>query len=149
MAKTGVLDVDPGVAAKATELKKEIQRLVKTIVEETDDELFSLQVIDQTQHMLCALKELKLRKSLSFNIMPHKEDEKIESLGDIPQEFRCPLSKKLMCDPVIVSTGQVCMYILFFLIWGASVFWFLVCDYVLFSLFTLVFNVLISFLDLI
>ncbi|KAK1398091.1 RING-type E3 ubiquitin transferase [Heracleum sosnowskyi] len=106
MAKTGVLEGDPGVIVKATELKKEIQRLVKTIVEETDDELFSLEAIDQTHQMLCALKDLKLGNSLSFNIMPQKEGEKIESLGDFPQEFRCPLSKKLMCDPVIVSTGQ-------------------------------------------
>lgn len=106
MAKTGVLEADPGVIAKATELKREIQRLVKTIVEETDEELCSLEAIDQTHLMLCALKDLKLRKSLSFNVMPQKEGEKIESLDDFPQEFRCPLSKKLMCDPVIVSTGQ-------------------------------------------
>lgn len=109
MAKTGVLlEVDPGVVAKATELKREIQRLVKTIVEETDDELLSLGAIDQTHQLLSALKDLKLRKTLSFNVMHQKEGEKIESLSDFPQEFRCPISKKLMCDPVIVSTGQVC-----------------------------------------
>ncbi|BFG30829.1 hypothetical protein CerSpe_171030 [Prunus speciosa] len=46
MAKTGVFDSDPAMVAKATELKKEMQRLVRTIV---GDEDFSTQTIDQAK----------------------------------------------------------------------------------------------------
>ncbi|KAL8087687.1 U-box domain-containing protein 9-like [Apium graveolens] len=106
MAKTGVFEAD---TTKSTELKKELQRLVKAIVEE-DDELFSLEAIDQANLMLCALKDLKLRRSLCFNLT-HQEindenDGNDESFCWVPQEFKCPISKKLMCDPVILSTGQ-------------------------------------------
>ena len=118
MAKPGVFEAD---VTKATELKKELQRLVKAIVEE-DDELFGFEAIDQASLMLCALKDLKLRKSLRFNVAHQENDDgndgKEESLCCFPQEFRCPISKKLMCDPVIVATGQVCV----FFIWVFSVF---------------------------
>lgn len=111
MAKTGVFEGDATMVTKATELKKELQRLVKAIVED-DDELFSLEAIDQANQMLCALKDLKLRRSLCFNLThQEKNDENDESLCCLPQEFKCPISKKLMCDPVIVSTGQVCVYV--------------------------------------
>lgn len=96
MAKTGVFDSDPAMVAKATELKKELQRLVRAIV---DDEDFSTQTIDQAKDTLSALKELKFKKrSLSL---------KLNDVLSCPEEFRCPLSKELMRDPVIVSTGEV------------------------------------------
>lgn len=96
MAKTGVFDSDPTAVAKAAELKKELQRLVKAIV---DDEDFTTQTIDQARDTLSALKELKLKKrSLSL---------KLKDVLSCPEEFRCPLSKELMRDPVIVSTGEV------------------------------------------
>nr|XP_008346216.2 U-box domain-containing protein 9-like isoform X1 [Malus domestica] len=95
MAKTGVFDSDPTAVAKAAELKKELQRLVKAIV---DDEDFTTQTIDQARDTLSALKELKLKKrSLSL---------KLKDVLSCPEEFRCPLSKELMRDPVIVSTGE-------------------------------------------
>lgn len=95
MAKTDVFDSDPAVVAKATELKKELQRLVRAIV---DDEDCSTQKIDQAKETLSALKELKLRKrSLAL---------KLKDILSCPEEFRCPISKELMRDPVIVSTGQ-------------------------------------------
>lgn len=100
MAKTGVFETDPAMVAKATELKKELQRLVRAIVDE--DEYFSLGTIDRANQTLCALKDLKVRRS-SLSLKLIREED--ESLG-FPQEFRCPLSKKLMRDPVIVATGQ-------------------------------------------
>lgn len=114
MAKTGVFEGDANMVNKATELKKELQRLVKAIVEE-DDELFSLEAIDQANQMLCALKDLKLRRSLCFNLT-HQENNDENDVNEeafcwVPQEFKCPISKKLMCDPVIVATGQVCVCI--------------------------------------
>lgn len=98
MAKTGVFDSDPTVMAKATsELKKELQRLVKAII---DDEDYTTETIDQAKDTLLALREFKLRKrSIPLKLL--------DTLS-CPQEFRCPLSKELMRDPVIVSSGQVC-----------------------------------------
>ncbi|PQQ11442.1 U-box domain-containing protein 9 isoform X1 [Prunus yedoensis var. nudiflora] len=49
MGKTGVFDSDPAMVAKATELKEELQRLVRAIV---DDEDFSTQTIDQAKDTL-------------------------------------------------------------------------------------------------
>ncbi|KAJ4829276.1 U-box domain-containing protein 9 [Turnera subulata] len=95
MAKTGVFDSDPTVMAKATELKKELQRLVRTIV---DDEDYRTETLDQARETLCALKELKMKKrSLSL---------KLREMVSCPEEFKCPLSKELMRDPVVLATGQ-------------------------------------------
>lgn len=96
MAKTAVSGSDPTVMAKATELKKELQRLVRAIVDEDD---CTAETIDQAKDALSALKELKLRK--------RSHSLKLHDTLSCPEEFRCPLSKELMKDPVIVSTGQV------------------------------------------
>jgi hypothetical protein len=100
MTKTGVFESDPPAMARATELKKELQRLVRAIV---DDEDCSAQTIDEAKEKLCALKELKLsgKRSLSLKLL--------QTLT-CPEEFRCPFSKELMGDPVIVATGQVGIY---------------------------------------
>ncbi|KAG7036239.1 U-box domain-containing protein 9, partial [Cucurbita argyrosperma subsp. argyrosperma] len=95
MAKTGVFDSNPTVVGKATDLKRELQKLIVAII---DDDNFSIDAIDQAKEILCALKELKLRKrSRSSNLY--------ENLI-CPDEFRCPLSTELMRDPVVVSTGE-------------------------------------------
>ncbi|KAA8543555.1 hypothetical protein F0562_021699 [Nyssa sinensis] len=94
MAKTGVFESDPTMVAKATELKKELQRLVKTIV---DDDDFNVETIDRANQTLTALKDLKLKRPISW---------KLHASLACPEEFRCPLSKELMRDPVIVATGQ-------------------------------------------
>ncbi|XP_031255663.1 U-box domain-containing protein 9 [Pistacia vera] len=95
MAKTGVFDSDPTVMAKATELKKELQRLVRLLV---DDEDYRTEMIDQAKETLSALKELKMKKrSLSL---------KLRETLLCPEEFKCPLSKELMRDPVVLASGQ-------------------------------------------
>ncbi|GKU85957.1 hypothetical protein SLEP1_g552 [Rubroshorea leprosula] len=95
MAKTGVFNSDPTAIAKATELKKELQKLVKTIV---DDDDYSIETIDRARETLSALKELKTKKrSLSL---------KLQEAVLCPEEFRCPLSQELMRDPVILASGQ-------------------------------------------
>ncbi|KAF5726561.1 U-box domain-containing protein 9 [Tripterygium wilfordii] len=92
MAKTGVFDSDPTVMEKVAELKKELMKLVNSIVQ---NENCSIETIDQAQDTLNALKELQLsKKSISLK------------LKDCPLEFRCPISKELMKDPVVVATGQ-------------------------------------------
>lgn len=112
MAKPGVVvESDPTVvAAKASELKKEFQRLVKSIV---DDEDCSTQTIDRAKEVLSMLKDLKLRKRSSPSSSPSSQSSSSLSLKlhknpiTCPEEFKCPLSKELMRDPVIVASGQV------------------------------------------
>ena len=100
MAKTGVFESDPMVMTKATELKKELQRLVRNIV---DDEDYRTETIDQARETLFALKELKMkRRSLSL---------KLRETVLCPEEFKCPLSKELMRDPVVLATGQVSVFL--------------------------------------
>lgn len=95
MAKTGIFDSDPTVMPKATELKKELQKLVRLIVDDVD---YRTETIDQARDTLCALKELKTKKrSLSL---------KLHETVSCPEEFKCPLSKELMRDPVILASGQ-------------------------------------------
>jgi hypothetical protein len=94
MAKTD----DRAVAAKATELKKELQRLVKAIVDEDD---YSVETADRAIRTLSSLKDLKLKESLSFRL-----DDGLA----VPQEFRCPISRELMRDPVVLATGQVACF---------------------------------------
>ncbi|KAG8387248.1 hypothetical protein BUALT_Bualt02G0001700 [Buddleja alternifolia] len=96
MAKSGVFERDQTTSVKAMELKKELQKLVRAIVDEDD---INLEAIDRAQQMLCSLKELKLKKSISLKLNSHR-------YGAVPEEFKCPLSKELMRDPVIVATGQ-------------------------------------------
>ncbi|OIT28003.1 PREDICTED: U-box domain-containing protein 9 [Nicotiana attenuata] len=99
MAKTGVVEGDPitvATAKAATELKRELQRLVKAILSEDD---INVDAIDKTHQTLFALKDLKLKRQSSFRTST-------DSARVLPDEFRCPLSKELMRDPVIVSTGQ-------------------------------------------
>ncbi|KAJ7961628.1 RING-type E3 ubiquitin transferase [Quillaja saponaria] len=94
MAKTAlmVVDSDPTVHR----LKKVLFRLVKAIV---DDEDYSIETIVEAEETLRALKELQLSTcSFSFKLQ--------DILLSCPEEFRCPLSKELMTDPVILYSGQ-------------------------------------------
>ncbi|XP_030497195.2 U-box domain-containing protein 9 [Cannabis sativa] len=96
MAKTGVFDSDPTVMTKPTsELKKELQRLVKAIVEDDD---YSTETINQAKNTLIAIRDFKLRK--------RSHSLKSPDTISCPHEFRCPLSKELMRDPVVVASGQ-------------------------------------------
>ncbi|KAL2486289.1 U-box domain-containing protein 9 [Abeliophyllum distichum] len=94
MTKSCVFEGDPGMVANATELKKELQKTVKAIVDEDD---INLDAVDRTQQILYALRELKLKQPISL---------KLANTGAVPEEFKCPISKELMRDPVIISTGQ-------------------------------------------
>ncbi|KAM0005961.1 putative U box domain, armadillo-like helical, Zinc finger, RING/FYVE/PHD-type [Helianthus debilis subsp. tardiflorus] len=76
MAKSGVFERDP-----TDNLKKELQKLVKTIVEDSSDD----EILDQTLQILQSLKQ---------------------GIQYYPQEFNCPLSKQIMTDPVIICTGK-------------------------------------------
>lgn len=101
MAKTA--DGDP---ARVVELKRELRVMVKAILEDTEDNdshsSSCLDAIDRATEVLSALKDLNgLSKTTSLRLDDH------DGSFSCPPEFRCPLSKKLMRDPVIISTGQV------------------------------------------
>ncbi|XP_019193993.1 PREDICTED: U-box domain-containing protein 9-like [Ipomoea nil] len=92
------------VEEKAAELKKELQRAVKAIVDEEDDGGdCSVGSTNRAMQCLCALRDLKLKPlgcsdSLGIGNL---------SLGFFPpKEFLCPLSGELMNDPVVLSSGQ-------------------------------------------
>ncbi|CAL9003717.1 unnamed protein product [Prunus brigantina] len=107
MARTGVLEETETetetesdssmVAAKAMEIKKQLERLVKAIVDEDD---YRVETADEAIRALSSLKGLKLNKSLSFKLDGHG------NLLDVPEDFRCPISGELMKDPVVLATGQ-------------------------------------------
>lgn len=102
MAKNGVSEGDLDTAAKAMELKRELQKLVKAIVDADD---VDLEATDRALQMLRDLKELKLKKSMSLKLRSGYNNQETVS-GMTPEEFICPLSKELMRDPVIVANGQ-------------------------------------------
>ncbi|KAH8517612.1 hypothetical protein H0E87_005512 [Populus deltoides] len=83
------------VMTKAMELKKELQKLVRNIV---DDEDYRTELIDQARETLFALKGLKVKRRSS--------SLKLRETVLCPEEFKCPLSKELMRDPVVLATGQ-------------------------------------------
>ncbi|CAK9137740.1 unnamed protein product [Ilex paraguariensis] len=93
MAKTA--EKTTGVAKATTELKRELQRLVNAIV---DDDDYSEETTDQAMMTLYSRKKLIWKRSLSLSL-------KLDS-SNFPDEFKCPLSKALMKDPVILATGQ-------------------------------------------
>ncbi|KAK8495672.1 hypothetical protein V6N13_100096 [Hibiscus sabdariffa] len=104
MAKTGLLSSDPTLRARAVELKKELQRLVRTIV---DDEDYTVQSVDLAKDTLCALRQLKLSKqSTAATATTTASSFKLHEAVSCPDEFKCPLSKELMRDPVILASGQ-------------------------------------------
>ncbi|KAL3616313.1 hypothetical protein CASFOL_039703 [Castilleja foliolosa] len=93
--------------AKAIGPKMELQKLVKAIA---DDEDVSLDAIDRAQRTLCALKELKLKKIVCMKLHNNNNNNNNNGYemvsGLVPEEFKCPLSKELMRDPVIIASGQ-------------------------------------------
>nr|XP_043637254.1 U-box domain-containing protein 9 [Erigeron canadensis] len=106
MAKSGVYEGDP-VTKTTMELKKELQKLVKAIVEDSSSSSSSIEDIDKAYQTLQSLKQLKEgNKQKSNHLHNNNNNDDGSFLGSCPQEFRCPLSKELMRDPVILSTGQ-------------------------------------------
>lgn len=102
MAKNEVSEGDSDMAAKAMELKRELQKRVKAIVDADD---VDLEATDRALQMLRDLKELKLKKSTSLKLGSGYDNHETVTVTS-PEEFRCPLSKELMRDPVIVANGQ-------------------------------------------
>ncbi|KAL2932726.1 U-box domain-containing protein 9 [Bienertia sinuspersici] len=116
MAKTGV--VSEGDSIRVLELKKELRLLMKAILDEEENHINSnnhnnsndfvsnsnsssssfVDTIDKAKELLSALKDVKLKRTTSLRLD--------DGTFSCPPEFLCPLSKQLMRDPVIISTGQ-------------------------------------------
>ncbi|GER53093.1 U-box domain-containing protein 9 [Striga asiatica] len=101
MAKSGVFEGDRP-AERAAELKKELQKLVRAIVDEDD---VNLEAVDRAHQMLTAMRDLKLKRAASVKLRGRQCDREMD-YSAAPEEFVCPLSKELMRDPVIIATGQ-------------------------------------------
>lgn len=69
----------------ADELKRELQRKAKCIVEDDD---YTIDDTEEVMDCLSALKDLKLRPAP-------------------PPQYLCPISHQLMKDPVVLASGQV------------------------------------------
>ncbi|KAK1428512.1 hypothetical protein QVD17_17347 [Tagetes erecta] len=94
MAKTGVFEKDP-----TDNLKKELERVVKTIVEDEEIGFGFTDCVDKAAKILQSLKDLKQSTSVDASYSFIK-------FQSCPQEFNCPISKEIMKDPVIISTGK-------------------------------------------
>lgn len=95
MAKSGDMEaVDQAMAsAKATEVKKELQRLVSEIAEEDESRI---ETFDRAAQILSVLKDLKMKRATSQNL----------GSASVPEHFLCPISSQLMKDPVVLCNGQ-------------------------------------------
>lgn len=80
----------------STELKMELQSLMNQIL---DGEDHSLEITVEVLKILTALEELKKKSSDSLKV--------IDDNAIVPDEFKCPISRELMADPVVLATGQV------------------------------------------
>ncbi|KAJ6845929.1 U-box domain-containing protein 9-like [Iris pallida] len=95
MAKTGSPDVATP-RATAAELKKELRRLVKAIVDDEDDDDRRMESYEEASRALSALKDL----SIDSNRSGRKKN------SEVPEHFLCPISSEIMKDPVVLSSGQ-------------------------------------------
>ncbi|KAM1039109.1 hypothetical protein ACFX13_034430 [Malus domestica] len=100
-----VTEADASTAAekaKAVEIKKQLERLVKAIVDEDE---YRVETADEAIRTLASLKDLKSQKSFSFKLAEGGSHGG-GVLAAVPKEFRCPISGELMADPVVLATGE-------------------------------------------
>ncbi|GAB2221108.1 hypothetical protein Droror1_Dr00012275 [Drosera rotundifolia] len=110
MAKTGTATttattVGGTVPSAAAELRRELKRLLKTILDE-EEENCGIEVIDRAQEALAALRDIKANSSAAA-AGEGGGDEEMGVMASCPERFRCPLSKQVMRDPVVIASGQL------------------------------------------
>lgn len=79
------------------ELSRELSRLVTELV---GDEDCGVDTIDEAVRVLWALRGL-------VSDQHEKPPSSKWGEADVPPEFLCPISKRLMQEPVVLETGQV------------------------------------------
>ena len=85
---------ESATAGEETELKKELRRVVKIILEEDD---YGIDITIEAIRILSCLAELKLKKPVGLGTI----------YTVLPEKFKCPLSGEIMGDPVVLGSGQV------------------------------------------
>lgn len=100
MGKSGAAETGVG------ELKKELRRLVKSIVEGDDGRV---ETYEEAAKALEALKDLRFRGSgnSNGNLANQRKAERRQASVAIQEHFLCPISAELMRDPVVLASGQV------------------------------------------
>ncbi|XWS57805.1 hypothetical protein CRYUN_Cryun09bG0205000 [Craigia yunnanensis] len=84
---------ESSAAGEETKLKKELERVVKMILEEDD---YGIHITIQAIRILSCLSALKLKKPIDLEM-----DDTVLS-----EKFKCPLSGEIMGDPVVLASGQ-------------------------------------------
>ncbi|XP_009403611.2 U-box domain-containing protein 9 [Musa acuminata AAA Group] len=99
MGKSGAAETGVG------ELKKELRRLVKAIIEGDDGRV---ETYEEAAKALEALKDLRFRGSgnSNGNLANQRKAERRQASVAIPEQFLCPISAELMRDPVVLASGQ-------------------------------------------
>ncbi|KAJ8479202.1 hypothetical protein OPV22_022929 [Ensete ventricosum] len=96
-------------AAAARELKNELQRLVRAITDEDDEQIGTY---EEAARVLAALNQVTFAGNGGPNGRPRsplanlrRTAERMDS-ASVPEHFRCPISSELMKDPVVLASGQ-------------------------------------------
>lgn len=87
-------DPDGGSAKSPHELKREVSRLLEMIAKEDE---CTLETVDEAIRTLQLFTESRLKTA----------EKKPRGGRGIPEEFLCPISKRVMVDPVVLENGQV------------------------------------------
>lgn len=110
--------LEKGYRKNARELKKELYKLAMEIVADNEDyeeerenesEKEGVMILDTINK---AIQNLSLLKEMKMNKKQKQQKKKKLSLSsqldamNVPDEFRCPISRELMRDPVVLATGQ-------------------------------------------
>ncbi|RWW48100.1 hypothetical protein BHE74_00045854 [Ensete ventricosum] len=97
-------------AAAARELKNELQRLVRAITDEDDEQIGTY---EEAARVLAALNQVTFAGNGGPNGRPRsplanlrRTAERMDS-ASVPEHFRCPISSELMKDPVVLASGQI------------------------------------------
>lgn len=91
MAKSGER---PPRENASKQLRSELRRLMLAI---TDDDDVRCEIFNEAFKTLVALKEMKFNGG----------NDKPQQHRQVPEHFLCPISSKIMRDPVVLSSGQV------------------------------------------
>lgn len=97
-------DQDTVTLRRNEELKKELKKLVNSITEEDDDRI---ELYDRCSDVIAFLKDIKFKKQTSSGNngrVPASPSEMLRSA--VPDQFLCPISSKIMENPVIVASGE-------------------------------------------
>ncbi|XP_074296513.1 uncharacterized protein LOC141626747 [Silene latifolia] len=90
---------------EAEELKNELQRLVLEVIGGNQEDNDGNKVDHGVGNINKAIKALTALKELHLGEKKLQHSSLYDHL-DVPVEFRCPISKEMMRDPAVLSTGQ-------------------------------------------